>query len=181
MPKDCFLEPQEVRDYCMKFAKITKGIWEDSEDFMPTLQIILRDFTAKKDKDTAHFLGITEFDEGKHALLFSLGEYYASQASETGLPMVVILAAEAWRSKYVEEEWLGHEENRIPPSEDPDREEILLVNGVSIIGLQCATMWKITRGAKNTLSEEQSSETNELGDGLLEEFYKGFAAAYFDG
>jgi hypothetical protein len=113
--QSCFdLARQEIQD-------------DPGSQLVPKLMIVVQDEeTGGLHGELAIF---EEFGENRYDLLRYLGADYGMKKE---LVVAVYLMVETWYSIQSVEQYEGHVENRVRPSEDPDRQEALTVTGMTL-------------------------------------------------
>lgn len=140
--------------------------------------------TVKEDEDfesgnwDLHQVKFHHFDERRYALVQALGIDYGLQRKKIA---AVYLVSEAWVSLVETKAYEAHPENRIPPSEDPDRQEAVLSIGMDIgayVGLIQALIDRDENGHVHLQDPMRMDEGSE--SDLLKAFLVPYAMAYLE-
>lgn len=147
---------------------------DPATELTPTLMIVRINDKDEVTTDMATFL---EFDENRYKMMFNLGGKYGLSREKV---IAAYLTSEGWMSRQTEEERNAHPDNRIQPSEDPDRIEVVFVFGMALDlsadGIS-ATIHRDKDGRFCRLERHQV-EMQGIESDLLKAFFGGFAKGY---
>lgn len=118
---------------------------------------------------------LTDFDEDRFDLIASLGAKYGSYLKK--IP-AIILTSEAWMSETPREAWEAHPENRIAPVDDPNRQEVLFVSGMTLDRHSELLRVNISRDEQKQAVLGEVTPWTDFDNRLLQSFWTGYATAY---
>lgn len=142
---------------------------------MPKMLVAM--LTDKGDDWEFHLIGFADLDETRFDTLKRIGIKYGL---ERRMVVAAYFISEAWMSVLKAEEFNAHPENRVMPSEDPDRIEIVFVAGMTI-DLYCqslaAEIKRDSQGKRVSLNV-LDNEADAMESNLLTSFFQGYAQGY---
>lgn len=144
----------------------------------PEGQLIPILLVAIDDGDPKWFLEICvlpDFTENRYDILHYIGKRYGKNGKK--VPAIVLIS-ESWMSIQSREEREGHPENRVTPSEDPDRQEIVMTVAMTIELNSVMSHFPILRNSRGRASLGQEKRWENFDSPLLTEFWKGYAPAF---
>ena len=127
---------------------------------------------------TLDIYAFAEFGETRYQLFEAIGTKYGQ--AKAHIP-AIYLVSEGWLSISTKEEMEAHPDNRVMPSEDPDRQEVLLVSGLTLDMHTVIISHRIKRSPKSaTLEEQDFAEVAEARSPLLICFFRGYVTAFME-
>jgi hypothetical protein len=165
------------------FDKYLQANWETvEEDFrdnplaqtIPCLMVLK--LAPDSEEPELDLLVFEEFGENRYRMLHRVGMKYGFERQPVA---AVYLTSEAWLTRTTQAELDAHPENRVAPSEDPDRIEIVMVFGMALAGHTGSINARIRRDGQGRATLERIEEEPEAMESrLLKRFFMGFAGAY---
>lgn len=155
-------------------------------EYIAELRVVVKTgFDDKPEITVVAFGDMPEPGEKRGQMMFGVGAKFAEEYD--GQPVAVIFTAEGWTKQLKHgkesEEFYKAGKNI---SEYEDKKEVLATYGQTMDGRRCMAMQDIKRNKKGEMTSTKltyfapvtDTETPKFGSGLIENFYKGYAAAY---
>lgn len=157
-------------------------------DYMAELRVVLKKgFDEEPEIAVVAFGDMPAPGEQRQRMMFGVGAKFAEEHAEHGQPVAVIFTSEGWARQLKEgketEDFYKAGKNI---SEYEDKKEVLATYGQTMDGRRCMAMQDIKRNAKGEMTGTKltlfapttDTETPKFGSNIIENFYKGYAAAY---
>jgi hypothetical protein len=122
-----------------------------------------------------HLAVFEEFGQDRYQMVKALGIDFGLKQKQV---VAAYLMTEGWISIQTLEEREAHVENRIPPSEDPDRKEGLIVVGMTLDGHVVTISAKIDRDRQGQAILGEPERPQKAESPLLLTFFRGYAGAF---
>lgn len=141
-----------------KMREISEKLRISDEKYIATMDLVKEQVTSNRDgfspmimvltdEGQMVMIGLPDADLNDHKAKYELLEKIGDKLQEEHLtPVLIVMTSECWMSKYENGKIL---ENAPPPSEDPNRQEKVMVAGLSIDGRAAMCLADITRGWDN--------------------------------
>lgn len=142
------------------------------EQLTPWLEVAL---IGGEDDGEIHVCHLADFGSNRYRVMAALGQEYGKSRQVVA---AVFLVTEAWRSVVDRAAYEAHPDNRVTPSEDPDRQEVVMVVGATV-DLQCASIIAmVERDPDGTARLGPPERMIETSSDLIKTFLANYAAAY---
>jgi len=157
-----------------EFETVSKGFDGARESFMPQIHIQGMKGEDGKRKHTLIMIAGELNTENKPKMMMGMGAKFAEDGAH--LPAIVFMSNEAWTSKPSTDE-----KNPLAPSKDPNREEAIVIAGMTFDGRVNMAVASIKRSKKNAiiLTKEYyidyEHDKNDMQNNLLAYFMQGYA------
>lgn len=156
--------------FCMELARDYYA--SIGNDMIPSLLVCVDTRSADW---SAELVLMPEFGEDRYKVLTALGFDYGSAGK---MVPAIVLTAEAWSSIQTVAEREAHPENRVRPSDDPERKEVLIINGMTLDLHSEMMRAEISRddAGKATLGAIQTMVDYE--NAIAMSFWRGYAVGF---